>query len=203
MRLGVSNPLRILRLIDANLTQPLDLVIYGRGAIALGYSHPKVEHQATNDVDAIIPASGLEAFRQNEDFWRAQEQVNRQLESEKLFVTHIFSDEDVIIRPGWERDKVVIASGLSKLRVFRPSTLDLILTKMMRDDPQDLADIEFLLSREPRVAAQIPGGIAQARIPTIPELVEQFERMKPKVLKLVGVSSPQSNSPPRHLFGDL
>jgi hypothetical protein len=34
------------------------------------------------------------------------------------------------------------------LRLFRPATLDLILTKVMRgDDPQDIADITFLIRR--------------------------------------------------------
>jgi len=41
-----------------------------------------------------------------------------------------------------------------------------------------------LLTREPTISAQISKGIAEAKVRNIPELVEQFERMKPKVLEL-------------------
>lgn len=201
MRLSVSNPERILRLLDSKLGHPVELNIYGRAALALGFSAPKEEHYATKDVDALIPINAVEAFTHNDDFWNAQEAVNKELETESLYITHIFSEADVIIRPDWANSRVPIPLTFQKLRVFRPSTIDLILTKMMRDDPEDLADIEFLLRHEPSVAIQIPQVFNLAAIPNIPEVVEQFERMRPKITHLARrFCSPTPPSiPPGHI----
>ena len=61
------------------------------------------------------------------------------------------------------------------LRLFRLATLDLILTKMMRgDDPQDLADIAFMIRHDRLTAAQIESGVADAVIPDLVELRDAF-----------------------------
>jgi hypothetical protein len=193
VRNSISNPERILRLLDQKLSSPMELTIYGRAALALGFDHPRDEFFSTNDVDAVIPVDSAESFRQNEDFWVAQEAVNKELESEGLYMTHIFTDADVILCPGWAGQRVPIAMSFQNLRVFRPSTLDLILTKMMRDDPIDLADIEFLFLQEPSMALQIPSVFDQAKIPEIPEIVEQFESMKPKVVQIAERFVPRNN----------
>ncbi len=65
-------------------------------------------------------------------------------------MTHLFTDDQVILTPGWlGRIATIASAGWHNVRAFRPSALDLILTKMMREDPQDLADIAFLLRQEP------------------------------------------------------
>ena len=69
--------------------------------------------------------------------------------------------------------------------MFRPATLDLILTKMMRgDDPQDMADIAFLIAHDRVTPVQIDRTLAEAVIPDLLELREAFERAKPRVREL-------------------
>ena len=52
------------------------------------------------------------------------------------------------------------------LRLFRPGTLDLILTKMMRgDDPQDMADIRFLMDYDRINSSELEQAFADAVIP--------------------------------------
>jgi hypothetical protein len=182
---GMSNPERILRHIDALLHQPMELTLYGRGAIALGYPRKLPHHEGTKDIDAIIPAEDLPVLQANEDFWQAQEKVNQALEADQLYFTHIFTDEQVIIQPDWKTRRQRIPIDLRHLTVYRPGTLDLILTKMMRDDPEDLADIAFLIAADQISQADLASAIERARIPEIPELLEQFAKMKAKVLNLV------------------
>jgi hypothetical protein len=92
----------------------------------------------------------------------------------------------VFLRRDWERHLAPITRPPVRwLRLFRPATLDLILTKMMRgDDPQDMADIAFLIRHDCLKADQIEGVIAQAAIPELAELREAFERAKPRVREL-------------------
>ena len=73
---------------------------------------------------------------------------------------------------------------MHRLAVFRPSTLDLILTKMMRGDENDLADIRFLLTREPLSTGQLAESFAHARVPDVPEIRELFQAAQPKVLDI-------------------
>lgn len=51
---------------------------------------------------------------------------------------------------------------------------------MMRgDDPQDLADIEFMIRHDRIPPAELEGALALAVIPDLVELREAFERAKP------------------------
>ena len=69
--------------------------------------------------------------------------------------------------------------------MFRPATLDLILTKMARGDANDLADIAFLLTREAVTADQLRAAFARARVPNVPEIQALFRAAQPAVLALV------------------
>lgn len=68
--------------------------------------------------------------------------------------------------------------------MFRPATLDLILTKMARGDENDLADIGLLLAREPLGADELRAAFARARVPDIPETQALFRAAQPKVVAL-------------------
>ena len=71
------------------------------------------------------------------------------------------------------------------MRLFRPATLDLILTKIMRgDDPQDMADIAFLIRRDRITPEQVESAIAEAVLTDLVELRDAFERAKPLVREL-------------------
>ena len=57
---------------------------------------------------------------------------------------------------------------------------------MMRgDDPQDMADVAFLIRHDQILTAQIESAFAEAVIPDLVELRDAFERAKPLVRELV------------------
>ena len=72
----MSNPERILRTLDRHLDHKVSLIIFGRAAIALGFSDPPLAAARTLDVDGIIPLSQLDRFRADGSFWDAQEATN-------------------------------------------------------------------------------------------------------------------------------
>ncbi len=180
------NAERILTALDSRLDHDVSLVIYGRAAIAIGFDNPPEAVTSTLDVDAIIPAPQLARFRSDANFWDAQEATNRQLEKEGLYITHLFEAHQVFLRRDWEQNLVPIQRPPTRwLRLFRPATLDLILTKMMRgDDPQDMADVAFLIRHDRVTPAQIEKALAEAVIPGLAELRDAFEQAKPRVREL-------------------
>lgn len=180
----MSNPRRILQTLDGCLTGPAEVTLFGRAALALGFKESPARFHATQDVDAILPLPWLAAQDENIDFWLAQQQTNRVLESEGLYLTHLFREVEVIVRPEWLEQRVRLALGLPKLTVFRPATLDLILTKMMRGDDKDLEDILFLLGQETISTAALEVAFEQARVPDVEEIRKLFLAAQPKVLAL-------------------
>jgi len=182
----MTNAERILLALDRHLDHEVGLVIYGRAALTLGFENPPAAVRNTVDVDAIIPMRSVETFRADGRFWDAQEATNRELEPNGLYITHLFEAQEVFLRPDWEQHLVQIPRPATRwLRLFRPATLDLILTKMMRgDDPQDMADIEFLLRHDRVTPAQLEQALSVAVIPDLVELREAFKRAQPRVREL-------------------
>ena len=171
-----NNPLILLSVLDGHLHRPFELCVYGRSALALGYPAAPEAFQATMDVDAILPTDDLATIETNEDFWQAQEATNRQLEKSGLYFTHLFLDRQVILTPDW-RAKVVSISGFDfqHLKLVRPSTADLMLTKMMRVDPQDREDLLFLAAQSDTTKEEIRRSWQQAILPAVPEIAKAFE----------------------------
>lgn len=180
----MSNPLRILQTVDQHLTLPAEITLFGRAALALGYSPTPAHFHNTKDVDGILPLSWLQLADQHEDFWRAVQLVNTELEPDGLYLTHLFREVDVILQPDWFNRRVRIDVELKKLAVFRPATVDLVLTKMARADDDDLKDIQFLISTESLTREQLAAAFAHARVPDVPEIQELFIRARSKVLAL-------------------
>jgi hypothetical protein len=165
----------------------VSLVVYGRAGIVLGFEDAPEAVKLTLAVDGIIPMSQIEVFRSDNNFWDSQEATNRELEKDGLYITHLFEADQVFLRRDWEQHLIPITRPPTRwLRLFRPATLDLILTKMMRgDDPQDLADVEFLIRHDRITPAQIESALAAAVLPDLVELRDAFERAKPLVRELV------------------
>lgn len=69
---AVNNPLLILQTLDRHLTHPVELILYGRAALALGFPAHEPWHDTTQDVDAIIPLAQLAELRADEQFWNAR-----------------------------------------------------------------------------------------------------------------------------------
>ncbi len=186
----MSNAERILLTLDSSLDHEVSLVIYGRAAIALGFVSAPEAVSRTLDVNVIIPVSQVSRLRKDSNFWDAQEAANRQLEKDGLYITHLFEADQIFLRRDWEQHLVRVTRPPTRwLRLFRPATLDLILTKMMRgDDPQDLADVAFLIRHDQVTPAQIETVFSEAVIPDLAELRDAFERAKPRVRELVAGS---------------
>ncbi len=56
---------------------------------------------------------------------------------------------------------------------------------MMRgDDPQDMADVAFLIRHGQVTPAQVEQALAEAVIPDLAELRDAFEQAKPRVREL-------------------
>ena len=96
----------------------------------MGYACASGHFHNTLDVDGILPLAWLRPPNQHEDFWQAVQQTNVELQSEGLYLTHLFRETDVILQPDWLEHRQLLELGLQKLIVYRPATIDLILTKM-------------------------------------------------------------------------
>ena len=187
----MDNATLILQTLDQQLDHEVRLVLYGRAALQLGFNNPPSEVAHSQDVDCIIPVSELDALTQDEGFWNAQERTNDHLRSAGLYITHLFRSDEVFLRTDWLSHLVPITRcPLKWLRLFRPATVDLVLTKMMRgDDAQDMADVEFLI-RDGRITpAQLATAFATVQIPDLVELRDAFKRAQPLVMKIAETNS--------------
>lgn len=182
----MDNASIILRALDERLDHPVRLVLYGRAAIQLGFDGAPAETAQSKDVDAILPLADQEALSNDGVFWDAQEAVNLHLRPQGLYITHLFRADQVFLRRDWEQHLVPITRPPTRwLRLFRPATLDLILTKMMRgDDAQDMSDIAFLIHHDRVTAEQIEAALRDAVIPDLVELRDAFEQAKPRVREM-------------------
>lgn len=181
-----SNPERLLRALDEFLDHRVSLVLYGRASVWLGFDHPPLEVGATKDVDAIIRMSQLDEIVNDEQFWDARDGVNRRFDSEGLYITHLFQEDQVFRRPDWLLHLVPITKiSLRHLELFRPATLDLILTKMMRgDDEWDMQDIDFMIRHDRIAEADLEAAMSAAIIPDLQEYRDAFEKARGPVLQL-------------------
>ena len=138
----MNNPLAILQTLDRHLDHPVELTLYGRAALALGFPSHEPTHETTQDVDAIIPLAQLDQLRADAQFWDARDATNAELAGRGLYLTHLFTEADVFLMPDWLPRRVPIPGPFAHLILHPPATLDLMLTKMMRGaDPEDLSDV--------------------------------------------------------------
>lgn len=76
----------------------------------------------------------------------------------------------------------VLRPATLHLKLFRPHTIDLILTKMMRgDDPQDMEDVDFLVRHDGITREQMESAFANVRMPDMVELHDAFAWALPLV----------------------
>jgi hypothetical protein len=183
----MDNASVILRTFDAQLNHSVRLVLYGRAAVQLGFKNAPENVAQSKDVDAIIPLSDLELLTADSQFWDAQEATNEKLSPQGLYITHLFRSDQVFLRRDWENFLQPIQGlELRWLKLHRPATVDLILTKMMRgDDAQDMEDIAFMVRHDLISPQQIEEAFRDAIIPNVLELREAFEKAKPRVRQIV------------------
>ena len=182
-----SNPEMLIHALDDRLDHDVRLVLYGRASIALGFNDPPPETADTLDIDVIIEMSQLDELVNDDQFWDARDAVNDLFKDKGLYITHLFQEDQVFLREGWEREIVpVLRPPVRFLKLFRPATVDLILTKMMRgDDHQDMDDVAFLVRHDAITPAELEAAFARVRIPDLLELREAFDRALP-VVRAIG-----------------
>jgi hypothetical protein len=194
MSAASAHPERLLLALDEALDHEIRLIIYGRSAIWLGFDNPPPTAATTQDVDAIIPNEQVQMLADDMPFWDARDAVNERFKSEGLYITHLFPESEVFLRRDWANHIIPITRlRLDHLRLFRPATIDLVLTKMMRgNDEQDMADAEFIIRHDHISEAQLLDAFAGMKPIQIAELREAFERAKPVILKLARASASKS-----------
>jgi len=112
------------------------------------------------------------------------EASNAELAAHGLYMTHLFSEREVFLRQDWQ-NHIVLITKLSPryLKLFRPATLDLVLSKMMRgSDPQDMADAEFMIRHDHITEPQLLEAFAQMKPIELVELRDAFAKARPRVL---------------------
>jgi hypothetical protein len=196
----MTNAERIVSTLDSLLDHEVSLVIYGRAAVALGFTHPPAEVANSLDVDVILRDSHTAALDADDQFWDSQAAVNTKLDREGLYMTHLFGEQQVFLRRQWESEILpVLRPPLKFLRLFRPATIDLILTKMMRgNDEQDMQDVDFMIRHDRITLSQIEDAFRDAVIPEGVELNDAYDRARPTVLTLAQKAAADGFSlPPR------
>jgi len=149
----------------------------------MGFDHVPEAVGRSLDMDVILRFSHAAELEADDQFWDAQAEVNAVLEKQGLYITHLFQEDQVFLRP--EREQHIVPV-LRWLKLFRPATIDLILTKMMRgDDPQDMADVDFLIRHDHITPEQMEPAFATVRMPDIQELHDAFDRALPVVRSLL------------------
>lgn len=192
MRPADDNPTEVLLTLDRELDHEVSLVLYGRAALYLGFPDAPAEFGTTQDVDGIIRLSQLSVLMEDDGFWEAQERANRILEPRGLYITHLFSEDQVFLRPDWEQHLVPVSRPETRwLRLFRPHAVDLILTKMMRgNDPQDMEDVAFLVRKSGVTRTEMEVAFQQVRMPDLHELRDAFARALPRVREILDQNGP-------------
>ncbi|MES2705414.1 MAG: hypothetical protein V4726_02315 [Verrucomicrobiota bacterium] len=171
----VTNAHRILSTLDALLDSSVDLTLYGRAALHLGLPNAPAEVAYSRDVDAVLWLGQAETLAETTNFWEALEKTNEALASDGLYISHLFEESQVILRPEWRRERARVAGTWVHLEIFRLADPDLLLSKLMRDDPQDLRDALTIASAAPMTLAEIETAMERAVVPSLAEIEEQFE----------------------------
>ncbi len=179
---SASNARRILDTLDQWLNSDVELTLYGRAALHLGLPNAPEEVAYSRDVDAVLYMGQAEELAETTNFWEALEKTNESLASDGLYISHLFEESQVILRADWHRDRAPIPGPWTNLKVYRLSDPDLLLSKLMRDDPQDLRDALTIASARPMTASEIESTLLQAVVPRLVEIEEQFDICRRKFL---------------------
>ena len=193
MNPATAHPERLLLALDEGLDHSVRLILYRRSAVWLGFENPPAAAATTQDVDAIIPNEQVQALADDLQFWDSRDAVNERFKSENLYITHLFPESEVFLRRDWLDHIIPITRlKLRRLKLFRPATIDLVLSKMMRgNDPQDMADAGFMIHHDRITESQLLAAFTQMKPIELVELRDAFAKAKPIILKLARAVGPQ------------
>lgn len=119
-----SNAEKILKALDTHLNSVVELVLYGRAALFLGFPDPPHEFALSKDIDAVMWLGQAEKLHETTNFWDAVNIVNKELEAQGLYITHFFEENQVILTP----DMVEIAE---QFKLCSAKILDLAIEKKL------------------------------------------------------------------------
>lgn len=176
------NALSILAKLDAELDAAVELTLYGRAALQLGFKHPPPDVFLSRDVDAVFWVGQAEELMEKTNFWEAVSNVNQKMADHNLYISHFFAEDQVILTSEWRERKLRIPGNFMRLDLFRLSNEDMLLSKLMRDDPQDQRDACFIIQSAKWTKTDVLQILKRARIPDIPELEEQFQSASARLI---------------------
>ncbi len=174
---------RILSELDSHLDSSVELTLYRRAAFFLGFPDPPPQFSQSLDVDAILWLGQADDLEAHTNFWDALEKTNLALESQGYYMSHLFEEDQVILTEDWKQQRVPICGTWAHLNLARLSDKDLLLSKLMRDDPQDRKDALFIVRRNSWSEGDLTGFFAEAVIPELQEIREEFEKANAALLR--------------------
>ncbi len=183
----MTNADRILQSLDTQLDSTVDLTLYGRAALLLGYDDPPDEFALSRDVDAVFWVGQAEELLEHTNFWSAVEAVNDELSGDDLYISHFFSEEQVALTPEWRENRARVVGDWRRLDLHRLGDEDLLLSKLMRDDPLDQRDARFICDQAGISAEMVRALIGRVRLPESQEVHEQFESASMRLLSTLSV----------------
>jgi len=182
----MNNAEMILTCLDRKLTARIELTLYGRAALFLGFERPPDEYALSRDVDAVLWKGQAEMVLATTNFWEAVNAVNAELTDQELYISHFFEEDQVILRPDWRTYRVKVERSWTHLDLYRLGDIDLLLSKLMRDDPIDLEDALFIYAQGHLDVATVTQAVQDARVPDIPEIQEQFALASRRFFQTIG-----------------
>jgi len=172
----MTNAETLLAAVDERLSGSVELTLFGRAALHLGFQNPPQEYALSRDVDAVMWIGQAEDLLERTNFWSVIEQVNALFADQELYISHFFEESQVVLTPDWMSKRVPIHGRWTNLGLSRLGNEDLFLSKLMRDEPIDRMDAMFIVKSAPLAPDQIRRAIHDARVPPVTEIAEQFER---------------------------
>jgi len=133
----------IVEALARHVSSPVDLVLFGGGAMVLAYR----SQRSTEDLDILIDESQLRIYADH-GFGDVIEATNRELEPRGFYIRHLWSPAQEVLVQGWqERLTPIEAWWGNPLLQFRAiSPIDMIASKLPRFDEIDREDIRFLIT---------------------------------------------------------
>ena len=174
---------RILSELDRGLDGAVELTLYGRAAFLLGFENPPIQFSQSMDVDAVLWLGQADEMEEQTNFWDALEQVNKALEPEGFYMSHLFEEDQVILTADWKANRKPISGDWKNLNLTRLSDEDLLLSKLMRDDPQDRQDALFIIERNEWKEGELLQIFQKAVVPELREIHEEFDKAKAALLR--------------------
>lgn len=179
----MTNAERILQCLDKHLSSRVELTLYGRAALTLGFAETPEDYALSRDVDAVLWVGQAEELNEKTDFWDAVAATNDELSSSGLYISHFFTEDQVLLQPDWKTNRVELLDVWPHLSLYRLSDLDLVLSKLMRDDAIDQSDARFIIEKAGLDRRAVEKALSSARLPESPEVHEQFALASKRLLK--------------------